>query len=118
MKIRQADINGTMGWCLDYGKRDGKRRRRYFTTEDEAKDALKDAEKEVVAVGRRWAHLAPERRADVVTILKEIETAGLTLRTVWDGFRDGSNSTVEEIKSLGDAITELVKAKTAANRRP
>lgn len=71
-----------------------------------------------MAVGRRWAHLPPEQRADVVTILKEIEAAGLTLRTVWDGFRDGSSSTVEEIKPLSDAITELVKTKTAANRRP
>src|SRR5580765_6443426 len=118
MKIRQADINGTQGWCLDYGKRDGKRRRRYFATEDEAKDALKDAQKEVTAVGRRWAHLPPEKRADVVSILNEIEKAGHTLRAVWDGFRNGAAADVEEVKPLSEAITELIKAKTAANRRP
>lgn len=118
MKIREADINGSPGWCLDLGKRDGKRRRRYFATEDEAKQALKDAQKEVSAVGRRWAHLAPERRLDVVSILQEIEAAGHTLRAVWDGFRNGAAAGVEEVKPLSEAITELIKAKTSANRRP
>src|SRR5258708_34285730 len=92
MKVRQAEINGAQGWVLDYGKRDGLRRRRYFKTEKEALGAFQGAQKEAVAVGRRWAQIPPEQRADVVTILEEIEAAGLTLRTVWDGYRDGSNA--------------------------
>jgi Site-specific recombinase XerD len=117
MKIRKADINGSQGWCLDYGKRDGKRRRVYFHSEQEAKKALRDAEKEAVAVGRRWAYLAAEQRADVVAILGEIDAAGLTLRKVWDGFRNGAAVPVES-KPLSVAITELVKTKITANRRP
>jgi integrase/recombinase XerD len=99
---------------LDLGKRDGKRRRRYFSARKAAEAALREAD----AVGRRWAFLEPERRADVVAILDEIEAAGLTLKAVWDDFRSGFNATACVSKSLGDAITELVKAKTGANRRP
>ena len=118
MKLYAAKVNGAAGWCLDYGKRDGKRRRRYFLNEGEAKKAEKAAKKEVAAVGRRWAHIRPEQRADVVAILNEIEKAGHTLRAVWDGFRNGSAADVKETKLLSEAISELVKAKTGANRRP
>src|ERR1043166_986387 len=118
MKIRQAQINGSPGWCLDYGKRDGVRRRRYFQTEEEAEQALREAQKESVAVGRRWAHLPPEQRAGVVSILNEITAAGLTLRRVWEGFRNSAGANVAETKPLSEAITELIKTKTAANRRP
>jgi integrase/recombinase XerD len=118
MKIRQADINGAQGWCLDLGKRDGKRKRLYFKTEEEAKDAFDKAKKDAAAVGRRWAQLPADRRVDVVTVLNEIEKAGHTLRAVWDGFRNGAAADIEEIKPLSEAITELIKAKTAANRRP
>jgi hypothetical protein len=71
-----------------------------------------------LAVGRRWAQLAPERRVDVVSVLKEIDAAGLTLRRVWNAFRKGVGANVAETKPLSEAITELIKAKTAANRRP
>lgn len=118
MKVRQTEINGTSGWLLDYGKRDGVRRRRYFHSEVDAKKALREAQKEAVAVGRRWAYLPPEQRAEVVTIINEIEAAGLTLRNVWDGFRNGVAASLTESKPLSEAIAELVKTKTAANRRP
>jgi integrase/recombinase XerD len=118
VKLSAAKVNGSPGWCLDYGLRDGKRRRRYFLVEAEANQALKDAKKESEAVGRRWAQIAPERRADVVAILREIDAAGHTLRAVWDGFRNKAGAGVEEMKPLGEAITELIKAKNSANRRP
>jgi integrase len=117
MKIRPADINGAQGWCVDLGKRDGKRRRKYFLVRAEAEKALSDAKKDVSAIGRRWAQLPPEKRYDIVSILSEIEAAGHTLRTVWDGFRNGAAADIEEYKPLSEAITELIKAKTAANRR-
>ena len=103
---------------MDLGKRDGKRRRRYFIALKEAEAALREAQREADAVGRRWAFLEPERRAEVVAILGEIETAGLTLRGVWEGFRSGSAATACVSKPLGDAITELVRTKAGANRRP
>ena len=107
-----------MGWVLDCGQRDGKRRRQYFKTQKEVEKAFHDAEKEQMAVGRRWAQVPAEQRVDVVTVLNEIEAAGHTLRDVWDGFRSGIGATAGETKPLGAAIAELIKVKTAANRRP
>jgi hypothetical protein len=118
MKIRKALVNGSDGWCLDLGRRDGKRRRRYFNKRKEAEAALRQAQREADAVGRRWSFLEPERRAEVVTILGEVEAAGLTLRAVWDSFRSGFSAAACASKPLADAITELVKAKAGANRRP
>ena len=118
MKIRQAEVNGAPGWVLDYGKRDGIRRRRYFKTEKEVLIAFREAQKEAMAVGRRWAQIPPEQRADVVTILEEIEAAGHTLRSVWNAVRDGASATPVESKSIETAITELIKTKATANRRP
>jgi integrase len=61
--------------------------------------------------------LPADKRADVVVILDEIEAAGHTLRAVWDGFRTGAAATLVESKPLNEAIAELVRAKTTANRR-
>lgn len=116
MKVREVKINGKPGYCADLGKRDGKRRRLYFRTQKEAITALRDAQKESVAVGRRWTYLPPKQRASVVDVLAEIDAAGLTLRQVWDGYRNGPRVAVE--KSLQDAISDLITAKRNANRRP
>jgi integrase len=116
MKLRKAEINGLQGWCVDYGKRDGKRRRQYFLEEKDALKALRKAQRDIVTLGRRWGDMAPEKRADAVTIINEIEAAGHTLRKVWDSFRNGASMS-DETKPLSEAITELVKTKTAANRR-
>jgi integrase len=111
-------VNGLPGWVLDYGKRDGARRRRYFRTQQDAAKALRGAQKDSVAVGRRWAYLPPEDRAEAVAVLGEIRAAGLTLRNVWEGFRNGTAANLSESKGLGDAVRELVRTKTAANCRP
>lgn len=115
MKVRGCNINGKRGFCADLGKRDGKRRRLYFGTLKEANDALRDAKKESAAVGRRWAYLAPEKRAAVIGVLAEVEAAGLTLQQVWDGYRKAP--TVAEEKSIANAIAELAKAKRIKNLR-
>ena len=69
-------------------------------------------------MGRRRAYLPPEQRAELVDVLDEIEAAGLTLRKVWEAFRNGAAASQTESKELGEAITELIKTKAAANRRP
>jgi site-specific recombinase XerD len=98
------------------GKRDGKRRRLYFHTPQEAEKAFKAAEKDSEAVGRKWAYVPPEQRAELVKVLAEIKAAGVTLRHVWDTYQSAPK--VAEDKPLGDAITALVLAKTKANKRP
>ena len=118
MKLRPANVNGTAGWCVDYGIRDAARRRRYFLDLKEAQQALREGEKAAKEVGRRWADIPPIQRADVVAILAEIQAAGLTLRGVWDAYQTASISSAIATKTLGEAIEELIRAKAGANRRP
>ncbi len=117
MKLRPATINGKPGWCLDYGKRDGQRRRKYYLVPKEAQKALRDAQRDAREIGRRWHELPPVQRADTVAILAEIESKGLTLRAVWDGFQNASTANLTGTKTLGEAIGELIEAKAKKNLR-
>src|SRR5277367_4152461 len=89
MRLREADINGKDGWCVDFGIKDGRRRREYFTTKTEAEAAFKRGQKDAAELGRRWASLSPHERLTVAEIMAEIRSAGLTMRDVWDGYRKG-----------------------------
>ena len=117
MKVSKAKVNGAAGWVLDLGVRDGKRRRQYFSARGNAVKALRKARRDAAAVGRAWTHLSPKRRADAVAIIGEIDAAGLTLRQVWETYRNGAGATVTGSKSLSEAIADLVEAKRKANRR-
>jgi len=117
MRLRQADINGSPGWCVDFGVRDGKRRREYFTTKIEAEKAFKQGEKDAQELGRRWTNLKPHERLTVAEIMDEIRSAGLTLRDVWDGYKKGAQVTTTGRQTLRQAIDLLVEAKTKANKR-
>jgi hypothetical protein len=117
MKMRKADVNGKDGWCVDYGIRDGKRRREYFITKGEAEAAFKQGQKDAGELGRRWTNLKPHERLSVAEILAEIRSAGLTLREVWDGYRKGAQVTPAGRQTLRHAIDLLIESKTKANKR-
>ena len=118
MKLRQANINGSPGWCVDFGIRDGKRRREYFTLKTKAEKAFKQGQKDAEELGRRWTNLAPHERLTVAEIMSEIRSAGLTLRDVWNGYRKGSQMTTTGRQTLRQAIDLLVESKTKGNKRP
>jgi integrase len=118
MKIRQANINGKSGWCVDYGIRDGRRRREYFISKQAADKAFKRGEKDAAELGRRWTNLQPHERLGVAEILGEIHSAGLSLRDVWDGYRKGAQVTTTGRQTLRQAIDLLIESKTKGNKRP
>jgi hypothetical protein len=118
MKLRQANINGETGWCVDYGIRDGKRRREYFINKTAAEKAFKQGQKDAQELGRRWSNLQPHERLGVAEILGEIRSAGLTLRDVWDGYRKGAQIATTGRQTLRQAIDRLIESKTKANKRP
>jgi hypothetical protein len=62
MRLRQANINGSPGWCVDFGIRDGKRRREYFTARTAADKAFRQGQKDAEELGRRWSNLKPHER--------------------------------------------------------
>lgn len=111
-------INGVAGWCVDYGKRDGKRRREYFTDHTAATKAYSKGQQDAKELGRRWANIAPHQRLDVATVLQEVTAAGLTIREVWDAYRSGQQipATTGRI-TLRDAIDKLLDAKQKAGLR-
>ena len=118
MRLRNADVNGQAGWCVDFGMRDGKRRREYFTTKAAAEKAYRQGEKDAAELGRRWTNLQPHERLTVVEIMEEIRSAGLTLREVWDAYRKGSQVTTTGRQTIRAAIDLLLESKTKKNKRP
>jgi integrase len=62
--------------------------------------------------------LKPHDRLAVSEIMAEINTAGLTLRDVWDGYRKGAQVTTTGRQTLRQAIDLLIESKTKANKRP
>ena len=70
-------------WELDLGTDlAGKKVRRYFKTEDDAKDELKKHEKEEKSHGGVWARLSKLERAAVAAVLQQMAARGLTLTRV------------------------------------
>jgi len=108
MRLRNADVNGQAGWCVDFGMRDGKRRREYFTTKAAAEKAYRQGEKDAAELGRRWTNLQPHERLTVAEIMQEIRSAGLTLCEVWDGYRKGSQVTTTGRQTIRAAIDLLL----------
>jgi integrase len=118
VKIRQANINGAQGWCVDFGIREGKRRREYFLNKGDAEKALSRGQKDAEELGRRWSVLKSHERLAVSEIMAEVKAAGLTLRDVWDGYRKGAQVTTTGRQTLRQAIDLLIESKRKANKRP
>lgn len=66
-------------------------------------------------MGRQWVSIPAGKRAEIVRVLEEINDAGISLREVWEQFKSQANP-VSSV-SIGQAIKELLAAKSAANRR-
>jgi len=118
VKVRKTQRHGKAVWELDTGLIDGKRRRLFFRSERAARLRLSEIESDFHAAGRRWTAASAASKANVIRILDEIQSQGLTLERVWHAYRSGKLAREESGKRLTDAIEEVLEAKTAANRRP
>jgi integrase len=118
VKVRRTLRHGKTLWELDTGVIEGKRRRLFFRTEKAARLRLSEVESDFEAAGRRWTSASVTSKANVIRILDEIQSRGLTLERVWDAYRSGRIAREESGKKLSDAIAEVLEAKAAANRRP
>ncbi|HRZ38679.1 MAG TPA: tyrosine-type recombinase/integrase [Candidatus Paceibacterota bacterium] len=118
MKVRRTLRHGKTVWELDTGVIEGKRRRLFFRTEKAARLRLSEIESDFHAAGRRWTAASAASKANVIRILDEIQSQGLTLDRVWHAYRSGKVAFEESGKRLADAIEEVLEAKTAANRCP
>lgn len=115
--------HGKPRWKVDFGKQliEGrwKRHVKFFAEETDADKAMRAAEKDRAAIGKRWTQLPPEERAKVVEVLEEMAAAGHSLAQVWDAFRIERMTPVDETKrrTLRQAIDELLVAKRSTNKR-
>lgn len=124
MNMRPVKNHGLDRWRVDFGKEllpNGKwqRRVKFFENQADAKAAMQRAGKDRLDVGKRWADLPAERRVEIVTILDEMENAGVTARQVWDTYRAEKMVTENEAtkRTLRQCIEELIKSRRGANRR-
>jgi len=118
VKVRRTLRHGKTVWELDTGVIEGKRRRLFFRTEKAARLRMSEIEADFQAAGRRWTAASAASKANVIRILDEIQSQGLTLERVWHAYRSGKVAFEDSGKRLADAIEEVLEAKTAANRRP
>jgi site-specific recombinase XerD len=119
MKLSQVLKHGQTRWLLDCGQRNGQRRRLFFRSEREAQAALRQEARALEAVGvNGWGRLGVKDRAEVVALLGEIASAGLTLREVWEFHRLHGARLKVIAKPLGEAVAECVEVKRVARCRP
>jgi integrase len=118
MKVRKEIHHGKARWIADGGSRAGKRRRKRHDTKKAAEKQLATWAAEDRAAGDVWLTLPPKEKAEVLTVLGEIEKAGLSVREVWEGFKSAEEGKAAIVPiSLSAAITAAVAEKRAANRR-
>jgi integrase len=91
--LRRTNETGAPRWVLDYTPTDGKRIRRFFKTETEAKAA----QSELVIVQRRagesWLALTTVQRADLITGYERLQELNLSLNQLIDAWQAGRTST-------------------------
>jgi integrase len=117
MKIRSITVKGVDYWQLDVGLVDGKRVRHSFRSRKAAEKKRGEIEESRNLVGKRWTELDGDTRQQTLTILAEMATAGITLPSLWNGYKVGLIKPLEQSIPLGDAIKHLLKTKREGGRR-
>ena len=109
----QVTLNGSLvRWEADFGRINGKRKRRYFKTKTQAQEALRMFAEEVKENGKVWAQISPRKRASAVAILKDMSTHGVTLADVWAYYKDRHKPSSG--RSLGEVRIEFLKSKESS----
>lgn len=115
MKISRVVNHGNERWKLDYYV-GPKRVVRFFPKKHEAETEVDRIGGAVLESGEWWAALPSDRRNDIIAVVREIETAGLSMREVWDSHRLAGKPVVASV-TLDDAIKALLDSRQQANRR-
>lgn len=116
MKIRKCIHNGREKWEVDAGKWEGKRRRFRFDTMKAAEKKREELISRRNRSGDIWDDMPERRKVEIVSILEEMDSRGVTLREVWNHFQKGGKTI--KSKPLKEAVNECLVAKLKANRRP
>jgi integrase len=101
---------------VDFGRDDtGHRPRRFFKTQKEADDELKDWNKDAKKHGEFFARMTPQERLAVAGVLSEIKAERLTPRQVWEDFKRWRvTSAAFQSKPYDEAVEAFRERKLAA----
>lgn len=115
--IRKTWFRGQTRWCVDRME-GGKRRRTFFATKLEAETEKASLERQIMASGATWMTLSGPERSEVAAVMHEVKALGLSLRTIWEAFKNGATGGNLTPRTLEQAVNETLEAKIAAKRRP
>lgn len=102
-----------MQYLVDFGKVKGVRRRRYFETLSQAREAARLFKQEQDQCGDVWAQMTASDRVKVTMMLEEMNQEKTTLTEVWNFWKEHRD--IRNGHTLGKAIDELLEAKADAN---
>lgn len=87
LTIRPVTIHGNRRWRVD-SNLEGRRVRKVYDTKAEARAQIEALELQRRDSGEAWLTLSPAERNEVMTVWREIQTAGTSLRTIWHHWRE------------------------------
>src|SRR5688500_3373674 len=118
MRVTIELVRGKKRHVLDFGTRNGKRRRQYFDTIEEGEAALDAARKAESLAGRWWAVIHHEEKLEYIAVLKQMRDAKVHPADVWEAYQNGKiRGAVKERRTLREAIIETIQAKRDAGRK-
>lgn len=117
LTLRSVTIHGNRRWRVD-SNLEGRRVRSVYRTKAEAEAQIEALKLQRRQAGDAWLTLSPAERNDVMTVWQEIESAGTSLRAVWQHWQECQHIDQTPPLPLGQAIELLIQSKDEAQRRP
>ncbi len=104
MKVAETLVRGEVRWCVDLGKVDGRRKRKFFKTKEEAEKFATKAKGEKKWLGD-WAFtLSLEERMSYIAARDRLASVGATVSEAVEFFLNRKPAT--ESKPLAKAVAE------------
>jgi len=123
MKVRKIDRRSKdprykrVEWVLDYYS-NGKRIRKWFKSKAAAEIEMGSLKDQTRTGGKAWFDSAPEERSDMMHIMAEAKKENISLRTVWEAYKNGKlDAAPLQRRTLKQAVEETIEAKKAQNLR-
>lgn len=110
MRVTIKRLNARKRWRVEY-RIGGKRFRPSFKTKELAEAEAERLRAEMASTGTAWASLSTPERIEVMTILREITAAKLTLRGVWEDHKRGVIGRGVKSDTLKDAYAKFIAEK-------
>lgn len=115
--VRKTLIRGKLRWVVDRCE-SGKRKRQLFDTRKDADDEKTRLLDQINRTGSVWHEITASERSEMLGVLSEVKEKGLSIRHVWEAYKQGASTGIKQSRALAEAIEETLAAKKAAKRRP